>query len=597
MAQSKVVEVTKFLGLNEAYGDTEISPGEAIYMRNLRITSDNNGIQKRNGYEKVLEYANTGVEYVDGMWIGRIASKDVIISIFDDKVYEYNFATTVNSVIYSGYTSTTGKGSSVTIFFANNKLYFIGLDQYNQYDGTTFQSTVGYIPTVSINAPPTGGGTVFEEINLLTGFKKQTFVGDGVTATYQIAETNISADLLVITVNGVTKTETTHFTVDRTTGIVTFLAGNIPPLATTGNVVIQWNKSNTTNKEFVTKNKYAVLFGVGNDTRVFMWGNASYKNRRINSYQLDPTYFPTTYYVDIGSNEFEITDILVANANTQIIFKKNSAYYSFSEYNTATSRYAYPVLDLNESIGCDVSGASQIIDSQPISIQTNSIYKWSATSVKDERNTSIISERIRKSLAQEDFTYCKTFDYQKEKELWINIGSLVYVHNYANNTWYTYDNIDAKCFYEYNGVLYFGGMGKVYRFTNEYNDNEAAINAIMYTGFNDYGLYQFKKTTRDLWLMIQPESKTSINVKVATNKKNANDPSLKTFTKSYNLFDFGNIDFDNFSFNTNRNPQVFHFKVRAKNYTSIQYIFSNSVLNEPMLLLSYKASIDINNQV
>ncbi len=58
-------------------------------------------------------------------------------------------------------------------------------------------------------------------------------VGDGVQASFQLSKgtriiTKPVAGTVRVFVNGVQKTLTTHFTVDVTTGIVSFTAGNIP---------------------------------------------------------------------------------------------------------------------------------------------------------------------------------------------------------------------------------------------------------------------------------------------------------------------------------------------------------------------------------
>jgi uncharacterized protein (TIGR02217 family) len=66
-------------------------------------------------------------------------------------------------------------------------------------------------------------------------------IGDGATATFQLRKSYVAGSTtkyrtitlpisgsVKIAVNGVYKTETTHYTVDYSTGIVTFSGGNIP---------------------------------------------------------------------------------------------------------------------------------------------------------------------------------------------------------------------------------------------------------------------------------------------------------------------------------------------------------------------------------
>jgi hypothetical protein len=187
-----------------------------------------------------------------------------------------------------------------------------------------------------------------------------------------------------------------------------------------------------------------------------------------------------------------------------------------------------------------------------------------------------------------------TFDNQKETELWINVGAIVYIYNYGNDTWYEYDNITAKWFERIDDQIYYGGLGTIERFEGT-NDNGVKIDARGKTGFLDWGLYEYFKTTNDAWFSIVPANRTSINFKFPTNKKNEDDPSVKTFTKGYKLFDFEDIDFEDFSFETNRNPQIFRIKPKSKGYTTIQIIFWNDELDETLIFNGIKIPVETNS--
>lgn len=86
-----------------------------------------------------------------------------------------------------------------------------------------------------------------EAANIPTATDVLLGTGDGTTATFQLRKGYTSGSYtkyrtillpksgtLLVSVAGVTKTETTHYTVDYTTGIITFTGGNIP---TTGQLV------------------------------------------------------------------------------------------------------------------------------------------------------------------------------------------------------------------------------------------------------------------------------------------------------------------------------------------------------------------------
>lgn len=575
------INIDRFLGINEAVGETEIVPGEAVTQVNFRITQ-NFKAQKRSGHKTFIDYTN--VKNIQGLWYGTIASKTVLISCNDGKAYEYNFSTLLNSQIG---TLTDAKTS---IFYFEGKLYFLNGTDYKSYDGTTFGDVDPYIPTLYIGTPPAGGGTVFEAINLLTGKKKQEFVGNAVATAYQLVETGLDADLLTCTIDGVTKTETTDFTVNRTTGIVTF---GVAP-ADESEVIIGWTKVTAGHADLVKKNKYALINGPGNDTAIFLWGNPDQKNRRSWSGTLKANYFPVTNYTYIGSDEYAITDIK-PQYDRQLIYKNGGrAHYSYPEWNATAEAWDYPVFDLNESVGNDVFGGVQIVRNNPVTIYKQSWWEWSSTAVEDERNANIISERLRQSLSNLDLTTAVTFDYQKEKEYWCNVGSKVYIWNYGNNTMYMYDNISATCFLDISGVVYYGSQGKIERFEGE-NDNGVAITAQLIMGFTAWGAIELRKNTKETFPAILPESQTSLTILYRTDRTNAFTPASKKV--EYRLLDFNNIDFENFSFKTNRNPQPFRIKIRAKKYAYIQFMLENKELIEPCTILAFKVSAETQGQV
>ena len=80
------IEISRYLGINEAVGETEIALGEATTQVNFRITQ-NFKPQKRTGHKTWINYGN--VKDVQGMWEGTIGGKNVLIVVNDGKVHEY----------------------------------------------------------------------------------------------------------------------------------------------------------------------------------------------------------------------------------------------------------------------------------------------------------------------------------------------------------------------------------------------------------------------------------------------------------------------------------------------------------------------------
>lgn len=583
------IEIDKFLGLNESIGETEVKLGEAVRMENFRITS-NYKVQNRPGMQTLIDYGNT--KAVQGLWYGSVGAKTVLVSVNNSKAYEYDFAAEANTEI-----GTFSVDAPTTIFWFEGKLYFLNGADYKEYNGTTFQDVDPYIPTIAIGSPPAGGGTLFEEINLLTGKKKQEFVGNGTATTYQLAETGISAATVLVTINGTSKTEGTHFTVNRTNGTVDFAAGSAPSGAPVmdADVIITWEKVVSGHADMVRKCRYAIDFGPGNDTAIFMWGNPDQKNYRRWSGTLRANYFPVNNFTKVGSDDYAITDI-VPQYSRQIIFKENRTYYSYPEYIVDIEKYDYPVYDLNEAVGHIAPGQAQLVENYPVSLKGNAIWRWTNTSTEDERNAGIISERIRNSLQELDLKSAITFDHQKAKEYWLNVGSEIFIWNYGNDTFYKYSGISGQCYLEANDTVYCGKAGAIDEISESYlSDNGMAISKVLELGFTDFNVNHLRKNSRKLWLTIQPDSRTSVGVRWQTDKKAL--PAEKELDFAYNLLDFGSVDFGDFTFLTNRNPQPFRAKIRAKKYAYIKFLFSNNEPDETLTILSLKVMADTTSEV
>jgi hypothetical protein len=575
------ITIGSWRGVNESVGQTDLLLGEALRQVNYRITKDYKP-KKRLGHKTFINYSNT--KNVQGMWKGTIASKNVLISCNDGKVYEYNFSTLTNTQIG---TMTDAKTS---IFYFESKLYFMNGTEFKQYDGTTFQDVVPYVPTIAIATPPAGGGTDYETINLLTGAKKQEFITDGVATKFVIREQNIDATAVIGWYNGVQKAETTDFTVNRTTGEITTLV--LQPDDT--EIKFQWVKVTAGHADLVKKNRFAMTFGPGNDTAIFIWGNPDAKNRRSWSGTLNAGYWPATNFTLIGTNEFAITDIKTQNANYQMIFKEDRTFYSYSEYVTLTGTYDYPVKDLNEKVGNVAYNAVQIIKDNAVSIKGASWWLWNTAIVESQRNADIISEKLRVSLSALDLTTAVTFDYQSEKEYWCNVGSIVYIWNYGNDTMYTFDNISGTCFLDVDRVVYYGSQGTIERFEG-LDDNGVEVTAQLETGFISYGAINLIKTSDYAYLGLLPDSRTSVTIYYRTNKKT----EWKQFKKvpSYALMDFDDIDFDDFSFQTNRTPQTFPLAFTPGDYIYIQYRFENVELDETCVILDFLVNAETQGEI
>lgn len=570
------MEITKFLGLHLSLtGDTNLLPGELSQCKNIRITSDYKA-RKREGYTELFPALNSPIR---GQWQGYINGTFYHLFACGGKLYKTENG--VNTEIGSLADNPT------SFFYFGSKVYILDGQEYRSFDGTTLAVVEGYVPIIAIGTPPAGGGTDYEGINLLNGKKRQRFSADGTAKDFVIRETSVNS-VDKVYVNGELKTVTTDYTVDLSNGKITFVTA---PTTGQDNIEIWWTKGTGSRTEVTGHTQYS-LFGGKNDTRVFLYGNGT--NTMIFSDLADGVpsaeYFPALNYSTVGSDEYPITYV-TKQYDRQIIFTTKGAYYSTYDYDIEIGAN-FPVYPLNDKIGNIPLGQGQLIKNNPFTI-TYSVWEWLATSVRDERNAVKKSDRVQPALDNLDLSTAITYDYEELQEYWLCVGNQIYIYNYGNDTWYYFELAHTPTsFITIDGVLYMGtANGQIMKWA-QYNDigkipeyltdNGIVIKSEFRTGAMDFGVNYRRKFLNFAWIGLKPESKSVCFVEWETDYDASSEPEVIY----YSLIDFDNIDFADFSFQTNYNPQPFRLKLKAKKFTYFELIITNESETETMTILS-----------
>ena len=214
------------------------------------------------------------------------------------------------------------------------------------------------MPCVYTATPPAGGGTAYEPVNKLTAKKSQQFSADGAATGYQLAETGI-ASVDKVTVNGV---ETTDYTVDITTGKVTFTAA---PATGINNVQIWWTGS-ANDRAKITGMRFAEQYNGTTDNRVFLYGDGSneavYSGIDVNG---KPTaeYFPDLNVMAVGDSNTPITG-MCRQFSRLIVFKATSTFsiaYAPITLTDGTVTAGFYVTPANRNIGNEAPGQIRLI--------------------------------------------------------------------------------------------------------------------------------------------------------------------------------------------------------------------------------------------
>lgn len=245
-------------------------------------------------------------------------------------------------------------------FISDGILYILDGSNYCSFDGSTLTDLKksGYVPTTSIGRKPSGGGTIYEDVNLLSDRRINTFLADGESVNFYLDTLNVNTDTQKfppkVYVNGALKKLGIHYTFhkDSTGAYVKFKQSSIPPAPLTDgqdNVTVEFYV-NAQDYEKITKCTKAETF----DNRVFVGGNPDYPNTIWHSSLNNPVYFSDLDYYTEGDTS-NIRGIVAGN-NALWVFKEPSPENTTVYYHVPTidSDYGkiYPSVHSNISTGC-----------------------------------------------------------------------------------------------------------------------------------------------------------------------------------------------------------------------------------------------------
>ena len=251
------------------------------------------------------------------------------------------------NIVFSSMEETASSG-----FVFEDVFYIKDGKNYLKYDGTAASEVVGYIPTTSIARSPAGGGTVYEDVNMLSEYRYNSFLADGKSFDFYLDVTGIDEDFLPeVTVNG-EAVGTENFTVDYKNGCVKMTyAPTVPLTDGQDNVKVKFKKTITKYRESILGCTMLQVF----DNRVFVSGNPDYPNVVWHCSLNDPGYFSDLDYYREGMDSANIRG-LVAGNNALWVFREPSSANTTVFYHTPSldDEYGkvYPSSHSSVTTGC-----------------------------------------------------------------------------------------------------------------------------------------------------------------------------------------------------------------------------------------------------
>jgi hypothetical protein len=460
-------------------------------------------IRTRPDMELLKEFDQT----VYGIFFYEAGSSEMMLVHSGSKLYKVENGE--KTELYSG-----ANEARSNAFIYNNNWYFMDGANYLQFDGQAVTDVEGYVPTTSIGRKPAGGGATYEDVNMLTGKRKNTFLADGTSTEYFLDAQGIDTDFTPVVKVGDEIVD--GCTVDYEAGKITFATAPAKPLTDGQDTVsVEFKKTIEGYRERITKCTLLQVF----DNRVFFSGNDDYPNVIYHCSLSEPTYCSDMDYYNEGLDSAMVKG-LVAGNNVLWVFKEPSQANTTVFYHTPTidADYGkiYPCSHSSIATGC--VGAAINFNDDIIFFSERGMEGISG----DVTTEQVIAHRSslvdRKMLVETGYKDMLLEEW--EGYLVIIIGDKVYLAD-SRATFNKENHYEYEFFYwglgktitsvkVNSGVMYLGTDDGVYTLT----DNKANVESYWTTALDKFNHPNKQKTTNKRGCVIEATGDVSLYAKM-----------------------------------------------------------------------------------
>lgn len=514
-------KVDNFAGVDFSNSDTNLSrsPDSLNMWKNYKNNSA--GVETRPDMELVETYDNTifGLFFYD---IGNVTHKIVHSGT---KLYDNQ------SEIFTGMNPTKSQA-----FIFNNILFIKDGINYLEYDGETIKEVEGTIPTTSIGNAD-GSASTYQDVNLLTGLRKNLRIGDGKTTVFKLDTENIDSDYVVTAqIDGLTYVQGVDLSVNVTKGEVTFNVAPSAPL-TDGqhNVEILFRKTVQGYKDRINKCNLLTVF----DNRIFFSGNQDYPNAVFHSSLEDPRYVSDLDFYNEGA-DLSPVKAMVSGNNALWVFKEpsqaNTTVFYHNPVIDNTYGKVYPSVHSSINIGCIGTGINFNDDIVFFSDRGMEAISGDITTEQVlAHRSSMVDGRLLK-----ESNYKNMILEEWEGYLLVIIDNKVYLADsrqryqdvYVEYEWYYWElSQNITCTSVKDGVLYLCGNNSIYKLTK----TDGEIESYWTTKNDDFKYPQFQKTTNKRGGTAEMEG-TNIKLEIKTDNNDFEEIGTYDNAKGYIVY-------------------------------------------------------------
>lgn len=574
-----------------AFVDRKRSP----YCTNM--ISDAGGMpEKRVGWRTL--YQLPGKPRVNGIFCGVFDGVTKYLAHAGTSFYGWTEDSEEPELLYSGANDDRSQGVAL-----GGKIWIVTGGDYLCWDGETVQDVCGddsaYAPKTVINRDPAGGGEPYENVNLVGRYRINGFLADGSSRVYLLDGSIDEEGDITVTVNGEVKE--TGWTADRAAGKITFdSAPSAPESGAEDNVFVKFPHTVEGYSDRIRKCRIVAAYGVGETNRIFLSGNPDYPNLDWYCGLLNPAYVPDLSYSSVGLEGVAIRGYCRLGANLAIVKEQHpqdSSVFLRSGTLNGENEAVFTIQSALAGVGAaNTSGFASLLE-EPLFLSGTGVYALTTSTYTSERLAQNRSYYLNGALLKEDdLSEATACQWQGMYLLAVGNGN-VYVldarqpksYRSAGQSDFAYEgyfwaNIPARCWMTRNdGVmehLFFGtSNGRICKMNNDvegmkrFMDDDGPVEAVWATKVDDDGDATVQKTMikRGAAVTIKPHTHTSAKVYVIKDE----DAEKLIAQGNMDIFDFEEIDFENFTFEVYDGPKDIMLHTKVKKYKRLQILVVN----------------------
>ncbi len=354
-------------------------------------------------------------------------------------------------------------------FVYDDKFYIKDGSNYLVYDGETIKEVEGYIPTTTIARKPMGGGSKYEDVNMMSDYRKNSFLADGGSFDFFLDTMNIDTDYVPVVTYNDEIVNPSDYTVDYKEGKIAFknYAPDAPLTDGQDNIVVTFKKAVPGYKETIVGCTLLQVF----DNRVFFSGNPYKPNTVWHCSLHNPAYVSDLDFYEEGMDESPIRGMVAGNNNLWVFREPSSSNTTVFYHTPSTDEdygKIYPSSHSSVTLGC--IGRAINFNDDIVFFSERGMEGISGDITTEQMAAHRSSMVDRKLIAEPNYKDMILEEW--EGYLLVFIGNRVYLADsramYANGNhneyeWFYWElEKEVTCTCVHNGVLYVGTEDGIY---------------------------------------------------------------------------------------------------------------------------------------